>query len=184
MEQTPDTSYRPRNIATSRASGIRGRIHLDKPEGAPRFKRTTANLPRMSRKTVVALSVLAVLALLATLLHAFLFPNGADSPSLSVQAGAWMTDFMTWWSSSSPTPASAAASTPTFQCGGAGAPIELLSAWIEGPLSKVLALGMLVTSTGLAVVKNSPMPALTGITSAVFISYGPSILMSLLGTSC
>lgn len=51
--------------------------------------------------------------------------------------------------------------------------------WAEGPLGTGLAVTMMLMGAGMGVARNSPMPALSGIAAAAFISWGPGIIESL-----
>lgn len=51
---------------------------------------------------------------------------------------------------------------------------------LDGPLFQALGLLMLVMGLGLSIVKQSPMPALSGVMTAGLISFGPTLLTTLI----
>lgn len=57
-----------------------------------------------------------------------------------------------------------------------------VTSWVEGTLGKMIAIMALLLGGALAVVKNSPMPALTGVALATFLNFGPSVVAQVLGT--
>jgi hypothetical protein len=56
-----------------------------------------------------------------------------------------------------------------------------LNDYMTGALGTGLSITMMVMGGAMAVAKNSPMPALTGIAGSAFLHYGPGIIMSLTG---
>ena len=60
---------------------------------------------------------------------------------------------------------------------------QQLTTMMTGPLFKMLAVVMLLMGGALAVVKCTPMPALTGIAGAAFLSWGPSVIQTMTGIS-
>ena len=53
---------------------------------------------------------------------------------------------------------------------------NLLTAWSEGSLGKVLAIGALIVGIGFGLVRQSVIAAVIGLSMAVVLSYGPSII--------
>jgi conjugal transfer pilus assembly protein TraA len=51
--------------------------------------------------------------------------------------------------------------------------------WTSGSLATGLAITMLLMGTGMAVARNTPFPAVMGVAGAAFLTWGPSIIMSL-----
>lgn len=51
--------------------------------------------------------------------------------------------------------------------------------WSSGGLGTGLAISSLLVGSGIAVTKNSPMPALAGVGVAAFLKWGPDIITSL-----
>ncbi len=76
-----------------------------------------------------------------------------------------------------------------ISCGGSssnafGGPQAAIQAYVNvlsGTLGKVLTLLLLLTSAAIAVVKNNPMPVITGVASAAFISFGPTVILGVFG---
>lgn len=56
---------------------------------------------------------------------------------------------------------------------------QTLLSWTQGALGQGLAVTMLLMGGAMAVAKNTPMPALTGVAGAAFINWGPAIIMSM-----
>jgi conjugal transfer pilus assembly protein TraA len=52
--------------------------------------------------------------------------------------------------------------------------------WMTGPLGTGLGVTMLVMGGAIAVAKNSPMPALTGVAGAAFLHFAPAIIMNIM----
>lgn len=50
-----------------------------------------------------------------------------------------------------------------------------------GPLGTMLAMTMLVMGMGIAVAKNSPMPAISAMMGAGFLHWGPAFIMTIMG---
>lgn len=76
---------------------------------------------------------------------------------------------------------------PAFAFANTGAPdaamqqlFDSVMGWATGPLGVGLATTMLVMGGAIAVAKNSPMPALTGVMGAAFLHFGPGIIMNLM----
>jgi conjugal transfer pilus assembly protein TraA len=58
---------------------------------------------------------------------------------------------------------------------------DTIMSWSTGPLGTGLATTMLLMGGAMAVAKNTPMPALTGVMGAAFLHFGPSIIMNIMG---
>jgi conjugal transfer pilus assembly protein TraA len=58
---------------------------------------------------------------------------------------------------------------------------DTVMSWSTGPLGTGLATTMLLMGGAIAVAKNTPMPALTGVMGAAFLHFGPSIMMNIMG---
>lgn len=58
---------------------------------------------------------------------------------------------------------------------------ETVEGWVGGPLGVGLSLTMLLMGAGIGVAKNSPMPALSGIAGAAFLTWGPEIIYKIMG---
>jgi len=56
---------------------------------------------------------------------------------------------------------------------------DTVVSWAQGPLGTGLSITMMLMGAGLGVAKNSPMPALSGIAGAAFLSWGPGIVKTL-----
>lgn len=54
--------------------------------------------------------------------------------------------------------------------------------WAQGPLGIGLAVTMMLLGAGIGVAKNSPMPALSGVGAGAFLTWGPGIIVDLIGT--
>lgn len=65
--------------------------------------------------------------------------------------------------------------------GGPEAAVQSYAGVLEGALGKALALAMLLMGGAIAVVRNNPMSAITGVMGAGFISFGPRVIMAVLG---
>lgn len=67
--------------------------------------------------------------------------------------------------------------------GGASADFDVfmntVKDWSQGALGKGLAITMTLMGGAIGVAKNSPMPALTGLGGAAFLSYSPEIIDSI-----
>lgn len=67
--------------------------------------------------------------------------------------------------------------------GGAAADFDVFMTtvkdWSQGALGKGLAITMTLMGGAIGVAKNSPMPALTGLGGAAFLSYSPEIIESI-----
>lgn len=48
--------------------------------------------------------------------------------------------------------------------------------WTAGSLGKAIALAMFLLGLGVGVMRQSPLPAVSGIVAAMFVAYGPKIL--------
>lgn len=56
---------------------------------------------------------------------------------------------------------------------------DTVLAWAQGPLGTGLSITMMLMGAGMGVARNSPMPALSGIAGAAFMSWGPGIITKL-----
>lgn len=56
---------------------------------------------------------------------------------------------------------------------------ETVMSWAQGPLGTGIAVTMMLMGAGMGIARNSPMPALSGIAGAAFLSWGPGIIESL-----
>lgn len=48
--------------------------------------------------------------------------------------------------------------------------------WTAGSLGKAIALAMFLLGLGVGVMRQSPLPAVSGVVAAMFVAYGPKIL--------
>lgn len=53
---------------------------------------------------------------------------------------------------------------------------DTVLAWTQGPLGIGLAITMMLMGAGIGVAKNSPLPALSGVAGAAFLTWGPEII--------
>lgn len=60
---------------------------------------------------------------------------------------------------------------------------DMVAGWAGGGLGTGIALLTLLVGAGMGVARNSPLPALSGVASAAFLKWGPTIVTDLLGTS-
>jgi conjugal transfer pilus assembly protein TraA len=60
---------------------------------------------------------------------------------------------------------------------------DTIISWTQGPLGVGLAVTMMLMGAGIGVAKNSPMPALSGIGGAAFLTWGPDIIDSMMGSA-
>lgn len=56
-----------------------------------------------------------------------------------------------------------------------------IASWAEGSLGKIIALMALMIGAAISVVKCSPMPAITGVALAMFLNFGPTIILQITG---
>lgn len=52
--------------------------------------------------------------------------------------------------------------------------------WAQGPLGIGLSVTMMLLGAGIGVAKNSPMPALSGVGGAAFLTWGPQIISDMM----
>jgi conjugal transfer pilus assembly protein TraA len=63
--------------------------------------------------------------------------------------------------------------------GGFGEFAETMQDWAQGPLGVGLSIAMLIIGLAMGIARNSPMPALSGVAGAAFLSWGPGIIIRL-----
>lgn len=55
-----------------------------------------------------------------------------------------------------------------------------VTGWAAGPLGVGLSVTMIIVGAGMGIARNSPMPALSGVAGAAFLTWGPAIATSLI----
>lgn len=56
-----------------------------------------------------------------------------------------------------------------------------IASWTEGSLGKIIALMALMVGAAISVVRCTPMPAITGVSLAIFLNFGPTLILQITG---